>query len=403
MVKVCDSIMGSGKSSAAITYMNEHPEKRFIYITPYCDEAKRIAAACKNMEFREPKRVKGSKTYHTMLLVEKNKNVATTHQAFRFYPKELIDAIREKHYTLIIDEDVETLEELKDSPDDIKMVFDAGYMEETSKGVYHLVYDNYHGKAHRDFFRIARSRDIILEKNQAYYWQMPSDLLAAFDDVFILTYLFEAQSLYCALTINDIPYHYIGVRKDTDGTYRFCDEPGQMPEYVSRLPEMIHILTDDRINDIGDDYYALSSSWFDKEDSDVEQLKNNVYNYFRRRVRAPAKKRMWSTYKKAKSKVKGKGYTKAFVSCNSKAMNKFRDRIALAYCTNVFVHVGKKLFYSARGIKLDDDKYALSVMLQWIWRSAIRDGEEIWIYVPSSRMRKLLTDWIESVTQTQAA
>ena len=26
MIKVCDAIMGSGKSSAAITYMNEHPD-----------------------------------------------------------------------------------------------------------------------------------------------------------------------------------------------------------------------------------------------------------------------------------------------------------------------------------------------------------------------------------------
>ena len=27
MIKVCDAIMGTGKSSAAITYMNEHPNE----------------------------------------------------------------------------------------------------------------------------------------------------------------------------------------------------------------------------------------------------------------------------------------------------------------------------------------------------------------------------------------
>ena len=41
--------------------------------------------------------------------------------------------------------------------------------------------------------------------------------------------------------------------------------------------------------------------------------------------------------------------------------------------------------------------YALSTMLQWIWRSAIRRGEEIWLYVPSRRMRTLLKDWMERV------
>ena len=34
-------------------------------------------------------------------------------------------------------------------------------------------------------------------------------------------------------------------------------------------------------------------------------------------------------------------------------------------------------------------------MLQFIWRSAIRNGEEIWVYIPSIRMRNLLKQWIE--------
>ena len=39
---ICDSIMGSGKTSAAINYINQHHDKRFIYITPYLDEDERI-------------------------------------------------------------------------------------------------------------------------------------------------------------------------------------------------------------------------------------------------------------------------------------------------------------------------------------------------------------------------
>ena len=34
-------------------------------------------------------------------------------------------------------------------------------------------------------------------------------------------------------------------------------------------------------------------------------------------------------------------------------------------------------------------------MLQFIWRSAIRNGEEIWVYIPSIRMRSLLKKWIQ--------
>lgn len=43
---------------------------------------------------------------------------------------------------------------------------------------------------------------------------------------------------------------------------------------------------------------------------------------------------------------------------------------------------------------MNEDVFALSEMVQWIWRSAIREGNPINIYVPSARMRDLLTRWM---------
>ena len=33
-------------------------------------------------------------------------------------------------------------------------------------------------------------------------------------------------------------------------------------------------------------------------------------------------------------------------------------------------------------------------MLQWLWRSALRDGKHIILYIPSKRMRDLLKAWL---------
>jgi hypothetical protein len=33
-------------------------------------------------------------------------------------------------------------------------------------------------------------------------------------------------------------------------------------------------------------------------------------------------------------------------------------------------------------------------MLQWIWRSAIRNGKPVELYLPSRRMREILEAWI---------
>ena len=69
------------------------------------------------------------------------------------------------------------------------------------------------------------------------------------------------------------------------------------------------------------------------------------------------------------------------------------------YIVNIFMNVSDKRFYQRNGIEVDEDAYALSVMVQWIWRSAIRDGDEIYLYIPSSRMRTLLLDWIEKTSK----
>lgn len=405
MVKVCDAIMGTGKSSAAIIYINEHPEKKFIYVTPYLDEATRITNGCPNMNFYEPQKqtkFNGSKTLHTIDLVKRGKNIATTHQAFRFYPPELLQLVREKEYTLIIDENVDVLETLEEDAYDIQMAIDAGYIEDRGDCVYHLCKDVYRGKTHKDLFRILRTRDIVKvsgeNKESFFYWQLPPELITSFGEVFILTYLFGGQSLHHFLEMYKIPYEFIGVAKDEDGTFRFDDTDSYIPEYVRTLPDMIHIIDNDKLNMVGEDPFALSMSWFDKDGSDVKQLKNNLYNFFNHICPSTAAQRMWSTYKESKHHLQGKGYTNGFVPFNKKASNEFKERNAAAYCVNLFMNVGQKIFYQSNGVDVDEDDYALSTMVQWIWRSAIRDGEEVWLYVPSRRMRELLTKWIKEVS-----
>lgn len=41
------------------------------------------------------------------------------------------------------------------------------------------------------------------------------------------------------------------------------------------------------------------------------------------------------------------------------------------------------------------DMYAVSELIQWVYRSRVRDGQPITLYLPSSRMRKLLQRWLD--------
>ena len=80
---------------------------------------------------------------------------------------------------------------------------------------------------------------------------------------------------------------------------------------------------------------------------------------------------------------------------------KYADTYNLAYCVNVYLHPGITQFFFQRGITMNEDLYGLSEMIQWIWRSRIRKGESINIYIPSMRMRNLLFDWMKMNLQYQ--
>lgn len=400
--------MGTGKTEAAITYMNEHKEKKFIYITPYLAESNRIKEGCPELHFVEPSNKLSEyhfrKTEHTAALISEGCNITTTHAAFRNYNRDTLAMIRELGYTLIIDESLDILIESQMKTNDIGGLVATGFLE--SDGTTYRATDKlYDSGKFEDEMKMFRSRDILCVDGQKgqklYYWALPQELLTSFDEVFVLTYLFTGQALCYFMKIYKIPYTYIGVSLK-DGVYRFSDSTDYVPEYTKHIKDLIHIVESPKLNRIGDPPHALSMNWYQRrkagEDGELKVIKDHIFNCYNNIWRGcKADERMWGTYKSACNKVKGRGYTKGYVVFNERATNSYINKRYLAYAVNLFMNVAERRVYEKFGVEVDQDMYALSTMLQWIWRSAIRRGEEIWLYVPSRRMRTLLKDWMERV------
>ena len=81
MIKVIDSMMGSGKTTWAMNYMNSNLDKRFIYITPYLHEAQRIVTLCPHLCIRQPEELP-TKQAHFIRLLKDGANVAISHELF---------------------------------------------------------------------------------------------------------------------------------------------------------------------------------------------------------------------------------------------------------------------------------------------------------------------------------
>jgi len=409
-IKICDAIMGSGKSSAAIHYMNENPDKRFIYITPFLDEASRIRDACPGLCFKEPSNKLpeyGFKKYkHIFALIKRGENIASTHSMFARFTNDMIEAIRMNGYTLIIDEDMECMTKCDTlHRDDYIMLSNSGYAMRNGSGIVFMNYDGYHGYF-RDLMEKASERELIdicpgdYDKANLYYWIYPRQILEAFEEVYVLTYMFSAQTIKWYFDMEGLPYRYIHTSFDGE-EYSFTDGDPYIPGYIKGVKDKIHITGTDRMNRIGDDKHALSASWFARQEEggeEINQLHRNVFNFFNEIMkRIPTSDRMWTTFESGKALVRGNGYMRSDTAFNIRATNELRNKRALAYCVNVFMNPFEKNYLVSRGVNVDEDAYALSSMVQWIWRSAIRDGGEIWIYIPSSRMRGLLIDWMDSL------
>lgn len=128
----------------------------------------------------------------------------------------------------------------------------------------------------------------------------------------------------------------------------------------------------------------------------VKKMQQNIYSYFKNNARTRTNANMWTCFKADTNRLKGKGYTKGFVSHNARATNDYQNKESLAYTINRFMQPYKKNFFISHGINVNEDMYALSELLQWVWRSRIRKEEQINLYIPSKRMRTLLKEYLEN-------
>ena len=416
MISVVDMPMGSGKTSAAITYMNEHPDRLYLYITPFLAETERIVNACEGLRFIAPSekipQYGHKKRNHLRALVNQRRNIAMTHALYLCIDDVTARLIAERRYVVIIDEAVDVFEQMKESVQDIEMLIQCGYLQRFGGDDVREYFrpseaaDEYHGKFD-DLFTKLKCGQVVKtsgwENGQQVkygFWQANRNLFTLSEDIFILACMFAGVPMMGFIESNGIPYRYVGTRKCEDGLYRFCSR-GETPEVFGHISQMVHVCASQRINSIGSERNALSSSWTKRgrEDGNAAEVAKHIHAYFRRHLpqEIGSNKQLWTTYKAIEEEVKARKPGGQFLSFNAKATNCYGDRAAMAYCVNIFATPYMKQYLNRVGVAFNEEQYALAQMVQWVWRSRIRNGQEIWIYIPSRRMRELFTNWMRDV------
>jgi hypothetical protein len=325
----------------------------------------------------------------------------------------MLDDIRRHGYTLICDEVIDAIESVSISKADVDMMVEMGFIR-IENGKASIGDRPYEGLMLKPFLKQLEEREMFYAEPSEdedsdcplFTWVLPPDLMRAFRDVYILTYMFEGQNMKYMMDMYGIKYRYIGLGRDDDGNTVFDDSTGvyAVPGYFADIHSLIKIYYRENLNAIGDKRTALSQTWFKTHPAEADELRKHLQYWFRFvNPESRASDRMWGTLKCAQPMLTGKGYTSSYVVFNQRASNGYRNRTCLAYACNVYMNVSQANFLRSVGVYPNQDEYALSTMIQWIWRSAIRDGKPISIYVPSRRMRELLVSWMDSIAEQAGA
>lgn len=401
MITIVDAPCGYGKTSWAINFMNNEGFERFIYITPFKNELTRVIKSCYDREFVQPneKLGHGSKTNHFYELVETGVNICSTHSLFKGVSPKVIDTIKEMEYILILDEVADVVENLDVSKRDIQMLINENIISIDEENRVAWEDDGYVGRF--SFLKNpVKNGDVYLYNNTMILWTFPCEIFKSFKHVYVMTYLFKGQIQRYYYDLNKLEYEYKSVEfAKSEGFGTKKRNFYELTDYIEingfEYKDLINIY-DGKLNDIGEGKYSLSKTWYDKASKKelIKKIKNNTQNYFKRIIKSKSKFNMWTVFESYKTQCRGEGYTKGFIACNARATNEFKDKTNCAYLCNRYYNPVIKQFFIDKGVSVDEDTWALSELIQWLFRSAIREKNEINLYIPSERMRNILIEWL---------
>lgn len=417
-IQIIDAICGKGKTQWAIQNLIDnykHYSDKFIYVTPFLEEIDRVFERCKqeNIYVYIPKCKKDenskellSKSKNVYKAMQEGKNIVMTHKLFEYITIDWCEEIERQDYDLYLDEvpnifSYNTLSSkdwnlllsnnmiklgtyLKDCKYQEVNWIDIDYLDSKDKteGLYeHFINKCIFGQ--------------VLKKGNLYIYALPMHIFFMVRRCYILTYMFEGQYLAGLLKLYSISYTLKSVYKPNSKYFLIPYNIQDTIKDFKNIYPKIH-LYEGSLNSENKKEYSLTYTYLNNKskETEIKKLKANVLNYITHIYPCKAEHILWTTLKDKKEFLKGKGYTKEFLSLNARSTNKYKDKTVLIYLYNKYINpVYEDLFNAIGGhigvrSQLDEELYALSELVQWIFRSAIREKKDIYLYLPSYRMRE---------------
>lgn len=408
MIEVVDAICGSGKTTWIFNEMRNNPDKKWLFVSPYLDEAGdgtskgRIQKELPELNFKSPSSTP-SKREDFLRLAKKGNNIAITHKLFTGFNVEIAHILAEQEYHLVIDETIDLVTFYEDiHHQDVKFLILAGMVRCSTTGQLSWneeQWPNYTGRDIR-IKELCQLGCLWLYGDDVLIQRIPPTCMKACKSVTILTYLFEASLMHCWMQLNEM-----------DWKYRYPEEMKPSSEIKAILREKLHFVSRAKyLTDLQRTTQGLRRNgafnvgWYQEQNAEtLEKVKKSLETTLKEQM--PKGEVFWTTFKDYESKLTGIGYTRAkrvngelrkpFVSKNMRASNEYKDCSNCIYTVNIYPHGSLDNHLRQFGVQIDRDLYALSELVQFVFRGSIREHKDMYVYILSERMQSLLEDWLQ--------
>ena len=401
-VTIRDYPCGSGKTTSMIEGFRS--DRKYLVITPLRTEVRRIIEGSKSVHFQQPHKNDNearTKTASLQSMVLQGENIAATHSLF----ERLVPLARQgllSDYDIIIDEVPEVVRSVssKSKVSIEEFYLNTGYMTvDTKTGLvrptnkWWSMRDDVDDTLSTTILNYANTGCLYLLEGHLFIWAMPKELLTAGRTTTILTYKSEGSVLSSYLKKLDVS---VEVANDNQREEAFKKKAAELIT-IKDIPALsrLSLSHSGQVAGMTNTKYCRTV---------VNALKNlrgrQLKDVPAENILITCAKDGW--YKGGDEKVAGPfaSGSKLFQGANWVA-KVTRGTNDYAHCSHlIYLYDQHMNPYVARWLEDNsrafDDAYALTELIQWVWRSRVRNGQPITLYLPSLRMRQLIEEWLSN-------
>jgi hypothetical protein len=331
-----------------------------------------------------------------------------------------LDLIEQQGYVMVIDEEVSMIEPLEAmssgdtgyTNNDLKYLYNDGKLCVDKEDFGRLVWnwDEYGDKAKYSRLKsmcdlgmvycadskIDHSTGNKIDEIHSLVTQLPLRLLQCCQRVVLITYMFSGSIMDSFLRMKGVDV--VDIDKEAEGiSLRYSDE--QAKEQIRDLINIVETYSTRKVANRRLTYTYYANEFSEKE----SQLISTAIRSVGRECQASAKDVMWTCprdrafgSKQNRNYVKPRGYgaKQCFVPCSARATNDYCHKNTLIHALYRHPNLTVERYLSHYGVGVDKNNFALSEIIQWVWRSRIRDQQPINLSILSSRMRILFLEWL---------